>query len=76
MEKENADESSCFMSSKSMTSYNTQSEGILERGGGRRLKVECEGEDEVGVEEIVGTGGGGYLGRLLRFLVVGKAGSS
>ena len=82
MEKENAEESSCLMSSSSIRSY-TQSDGMLERGGGRRLKRELEGEDEFGVgmeEEIVGTdeggGGGGYLGRLLLFLLLGKAGSS
>jgi hypothetical protein len=81
MEKENADESSCLMSSMSRRSY-TQSAGILERGGGRLLKLlEIEGEDDVGVgkeEEIVGTGGGGYLGRLLLLLLFlrGKAGSS
>jgi hypothetical protein len=67
MENENADELSSLRSSRSTRSY-TQSAGTLERGGGRRLKLEFEGEDEVGVgkgEEIVGTGGGGYLGRLL-----------
>lgn len=66
------------MSSKSMRSY-TQSTGILERGG-RRVKLELEGEDEVGVgkeEGIDGTGGGGYLGRLLLLVFLhGKAGSS
>ena len=70
MEKENADELSSLRSSRSTRSY-TQSAGTLERGGGRRLKLEFEGEEEVGVgkeeEEIVGTGGGGYLGKLLLF---------
>ena len=71
MEKENADELSSLRSSRSTRSY-TQSAGILERGGGRRLKLGFEGEEEVGVGreeegEIVGTGGGGYLGRLLLF---------
>ena len=80
MEKENADESSRCRSSRSTRSY-TQSAGILERGGGRLLKqLELEGEDNVGVrkeEEIDGTGGGGYLGRLLLLLFLrGKAGSS
>ena len=76
MEKENADDESS--SSMSKWSY-TQSTGILERGGSRRLKVEIEGEDVVGVgkEVIDGTGGGGYLGRLLLLLFLGgKAGSS
>ena len=77
MEKENADDESS--SSMSKWSY-TQSTGILERGGSRRLKVlETEGEDVVGVgkEVIDGTGGGGYLGRLLLLLFLGgKAGSS
>ena len=76
MEKENADDESS--SSMSNWSY-TQSTGILERGGSRRLKVEIEGEEVVGVgkEEIDGTGGGGYLGRLLLLLFLGgKAGSS
>ena len=79
MEKENADESSGLMSSMSRRSY-TQSVGILERGGSRPLKsLELEGEDDVEVgkeEERVGTGGGGYLGRLLLLLLRGKAGSS
>ena len=79
MEKENTDESSCLMSSTSRRSY-TQSVGILERGGSRRLKSLEIDEDDVGVgqgEEIVGTGGGGYLGRLLLLLLLrGKAGSS
>ena len=77
MEKENADASSCFVSSTSTRSY-TQSAGILERGGGRRLKLLEHGEDEVGVgkgEEIIGMGGGGYLGIML-LLLRGKAGSS
>ena len=70
MEKENADELSSLRSSRSTRSY-TQSAGTLERGGGRRLKLGFEGE-EVGVGkeeegETVGTGGGGYLGRLLLF---------
>ena len=82
MEKENADASSscCFMSSTSTRSY-TQSAGILERGGGRRLKLLEHGEeDDVGVRkegDIIGMGGGGYLGILLLLLFVcGKAGSS
>ena len=72
MEKENVDE----VSSMSSRSY-TQSAGILERGGGRRL-AELELE-EVGLGVIiVGTGGGGYLGIVLRLLLllVGKVGSS
>ena len=59
----------------------TQSAGMLERGGGRRLKLLEHGEDDVGVgkeEEMVGTGGGGYLGMLVLLLLFlrGKAGSS
>ena len=53
MEKEKADELS--PSSTSTRSY-TQSAGILERGGGRRLAELVELEEEEGV---VGTGEGG-----------------
>lgn len=52
MEKENTDELSSSMSTRSYT----QSAGMLERGGGRRLEELFELEE---VGEMVGTGGGG-----------------
>ena len=44
------------MSSRSYT----QSDGMLESGGGGRLKLLDVGEEVGTGEEIVGTGGGGY----------------
>ena len=61
------------MSSRSYT----QSDGMLESGGGGRLKLLDVGEEVGTGEEIVGTGGGGYFGILLLLLFLrGKAGSS